>query len=181
MYVILICFQHGRSAFGQALSEQPLMQSLLGDLCVEAEAHTLTAMRLAHAYDREQRGRASPEEAAFFRMGVAVGKYWVTKRLPNFTFEAMEVRTAVCAVVCCAVVCVLCCGVCAVLCVLWCVCCAVVCVVCCVCCAVCGVLCCGVLWCDVCAVLCDVLCYAMLCYIVLCWVALCLFYVHGYE
>lgn len=67
------------------------MQNLLADMCVEAEAHTLTAMRLAHAYDSVQSGRASDAEAAFFRMGVAVSKYWVTKRLPNFTFEAMEV------------------------------------------------------------------------------------------
>lgn len=67
------------------------MQNLLADMCVEAEAHTLTAMRLAKAYDDDKNGRASEAESAFFRMGVAVGKYWVTKRLPNFTFEAMEV------------------------------------------------------------------------------------------
>ena len=71
------------------------MQNLLADMCVEAEAHTLLAFRLAHAYDNEKgvRGTGSEsdlDEAAFFRLGVAVGKYWVTKRLPNFTFEAME-------------------------------------------------------------------------------------------
>ena len=68
------------------------MQNLLADMCVEAEAHTLTALRLAHAYDQDKKGSASDTESAFFRMGVAVGKYWVTKRLPNFTFEAMEVH-----------------------------------------------------------------------------------------
>lgn len=68
------------------------MQNLLADMCVEAEAHTLTALRMAKAYDEDKAGRASDDESAFFRMGVAVGKYWVTKRLPNFTFEAMEVH-----------------------------------------------------------------------------------------
>lgn len=85
-------YQSGRSAFGHVLKDQPLMQNLLADMCVEAEAHTLTALRLAHAFDNDKGGRASEDEAAFFRMGVAIGKYWVTKRLPNFTFEAMEVR-----------------------------------------------------------------------------------------
>ena len=44
--------QHTRSAFGAKLAAQPLMSNLLTDLCVESEAHTLTAMRIAAAYDR---------------------------------------------------------------------------------------------------------------------------------
>src|SRR3954449_9008879 len=40
-----------RSAFGKLLIDQPLMQNVLADLCVESEAATLTAMRLARAYD----------------------------------------------------------------------------------------------------------------------------------
>jgi putative acyl-CoA dehydrogenase len=75
------------------------MRNLLADMCVEADAHAMTALRLAKAYDEDKSGRnaGSPEteeEAAFFRMGVAIGKYWITKRLPNFTFEAMEVCDA---------------------------------------------------------------------------------------
>lgn len=88
-----------RSCFGAKLMDQPLMASLLADMCVESEAHALTAMRLARAFDEDKSGRlggssgssGSEDEAAFFRMGVAIGKYWVTKRLPNFTYEAMEV------------------------------------------------------------------------------------------
>ena len=77
------------------------MRNLLADMCVEADAHTMTAMRLAKAYDEDKSGRnagtpENEEEAAFFRMGVAIGKYWITKRLPNFTFEAMEVCACVC-------------------------------------------------------------------------------------
>ncbi|MGZ8635002.1 MAG: acyl-CoA dehydrogenase family protein, partial [Solirubrobacteraceae bacterium] len=38
-----------RSAFGKRLADQPLMVNVLADLCVESEAATITAMRLARA------------------------------------------------------------------------------------------------------------------------------------
>ena len=40
-----------RSAFGKTLVDQPLMQNVLADLCLESEAATALAMRLARAYD----------------------------------------------------------------------------------------------------------------------------------
>jgi putative acyl-CoA dehydrogenase len=40
-----------RSAFGRRLIEQPLMRNVLADLCIESEAATMLAMRLARAYD----------------------------------------------------------------------------------------------------------------------------------
>ncbi|HEX6662280.1 MAG TPA: isovaleryl-CoA dehydrogenase [Gaiellaceae bacterium] len=71
-----------RSAFGRRLVEQPLMQNVLADLCVESEAATLTAMRLAGAFDRS--------EDAFARIATAVSKYWVCKRGPGHAAEALE-------------------------------------------------------------------------------------------
>jgi putative acyl-CoA dehydrogenase len=71
-----------RSAFGRLLAEQPLMQQVLADLCVESEAATLGAMRLARAYDEE--------DAALTRLGTAVLKYWVCKRGPMLAAEALE-------------------------------------------------------------------------------------------
>jgi putative acyl-CoA dehydrogenase len=71
-----------RSAFGSRLLDQPVMQNVLADLCVESEAATLTAMRLAGAYDRG--------EAAFARIATAVAKYWVCKRGPGHAAEALE-------------------------------------------------------------------------------------------
>ncbi|MDQ3874220.1 MAG: isovaleryl-CoA dehydrogenase [Actinomycetota bacterium] len=71
-----------RVAFGRRLVEQPLMRNVLADLCVESEAATLTAMRLARAYDRG--------EAAFARAATAVAKYWVCKRGPGHAAEALE-------------------------------------------------------------------------------------------
>jgi putative acyl-CoA dehydrogenase len=76
-----------RIAFGRRLAEQPLMQNVLADLCLESEAATVTALRLARAYD----GRATDErEAAFARMATAVAKYWVCKRGPGHAAEALE-------------------------------------------------------------------------------------------
>ncbi|WP_217238316.1 acyl-CoA dehydrogenase family protein [Streptomyces sp. AC555_RSS877] len=77
-----------RSAFGARLVDQPLMRNVLGDLALESEAATTLALRLAGAADRAVRGNA--DEAAFRRIATAVGKYWVTKRGPAFTAEALE-------------------------------------------------------------------------------------------
>src|SRR5271168_4968124 len=40
-----------RSAFGKRLIDQPLMRNVLADLCLESEAATMLALRLARAYD----------------------------------------------------------------------------------------------------------------------------------
>jgi len=71
-----------RSAFGRLLVDQPLMRNVLADLALEAEAATILAMRLAHAFDTG--------ESDFARLGVALGKYWVCKRTPPMVAEALE-------------------------------------------------------------------------------------------
>jgi putative acyl-CoA dehydrogenase len=77
-----------RRAFGEFLDRQPLMQNVLADLELEAEAATHMAFRVARALDRSQAGDA--EETAFARIATAVGKYWVCKRHPGHAYEAME-------------------------------------------------------------------------------------------
>ncbi len=77
-----------RSAFGRLLEEQPLMRNVLADLCLESEAATATAMRLARAYDRRAAG--NEREAALARIGTAVAKYWICKRGPGHAAEALE-------------------------------------------------------------------------------------------
>jgi len=72
-----------RSAFGKLLIDQPLMANVLADLCVESEAATLSAMRLARAYDEG--------DDAFKRIATAVLKYWVCKRTAPHAAEALEV------------------------------------------------------------------------------------------
>ncbi|MBA2462100.1 MAG: acyl-CoA dehydrogenase family protein, partial [Actinobacteria bacterium] len=71
-----------RFAFGRRLAVQPLMQNVLADLCVESEAATLTAMRLARAFDED--------DHAFRRLATAVAKYWVCKVTPAVVGEALE-------------------------------------------------------------------------------------------
>lgn len=77
-----------RSAFGARLLDQPLMRNVLADLALESEAATTLTLRLAGAADRSVRGDEG--ERMFRRIATAVGKYWVTKRGPAFTAEALE-------------------------------------------------------------------------------------------
>ena len=76
-----------RTAFGSPLAEKPLMRNVLADLCIESEAATVTALRLARAYDRRAH---DPAEAAFARLATAVAKYWICKRGPGHAAEALE-------------------------------------------------------------------------------------------
>jgi putative acyl-CoA dehydrogenase len=71
-----------RVAFGKLLVEQPLMQNVLADLCVESEAATVTALRLARAFDRG--------EAAFARIATPIAKFSICKRGPAHAAEALE-------------------------------------------------------------------------------------------
>jgi putative acyl-CoA dehydrogenase len=71
-----------RSAFGRRLAEQPLMINVLADLAIESEAATATALRLARAYDEDDR--------SLRRFATAVLKYWVCKRATPHAAEALE-------------------------------------------------------------------------------------------
>jgi putative acyl-CoA dehydrogenase len=83
-----------RSAFGKLLIDQPLMRNVLADLCLESEAATTLALRLARAYDEAhadaEAGDDSSDAQLFKRLATAVAKYWVCKRTPNHAFEALE-------------------------------------------------------------------------------------------
>jgi putative acyl-CoA dehydrogenase len=83
-----------REAFGKRLIDQPLMRNVLADLCVESEATTALAMRLARAYDEAhadaQEGENDTDAQLFKRLATAVGKYWTCKRAPNHAFESLE-------------------------------------------------------------------------------------------
>ncbi|MBS1993890.1 MAG: acyl-CoA dehydrogenase family protein [Cyanobacteria bacterium SZAS LIN-3] len=76
-----------RQAFGKLLTDQPLMQNVVSDLCLETEAATLLTMRVAQAYDRQDE---NPKESAFRRIATAIGKYFTTKRTPPMVAEALE-------------------------------------------------------------------------------------------
>jgi len=93
---------NSRSSFGSQLIQQPLMRNLLSDLCIEAESQTCMAMFMARAFDNlysssDGSGGSSDSteeqqrKEELFRVGVSVSKYFVTKRLPGFIYECMEV------------------------------------------------------------------------------------------
>jgi putative acyl-CoA dehydrogenase len=71
-----------RSAFGAKLIDQPIMRGVLADLALEAEASLALTLRLARALDAG--------ESALMRLGAALGKYWICKRVPQHAYEAME-------------------------------------------------------------------------------------------
>jgi putative acyl-CoA dehydrogenase len=76
-----------RRAFGARLAEHAAMQNVLADLALESEAATLLAFRLAEAFDR---GAQDGNERLLARIMTPVAKYWLCKRNPVFTTEAME-------------------------------------------------------------------------------------------
>jgi putative acyl-CoA dehydrogenase len=78
---------HHRAAFGRRLEDQPLMQNVLADLALEAEAATVAVLRLASAFDRAD---AEEHEAAICRLLTPIVKYWTCKRAPVHAAEALE-------------------------------------------------------------------------------------------
>jgi putative acyl-CoA dehydrogenase len=71
-----------RKTFGALLVDRPLVQNVLADLALEAEAATALFLRLARTIDE----RSVPLK----RIGTALGKYYVCKRAPLAVGEALE-------------------------------------------------------------------------------------------
>ena len=76
-----------RRAFGRKLVEQPLMQNLLADLVLEAEAATALALRLARSFEAD----ATAADRALARVATPALKYWICKRATATVAEAAEV------------------------------------------------------------------------------------------
>ena len=70
-----------RVAFSKRLVEQPLHLNVLADLCLDSEAATATALRLARAVDEG--------DQAFQRLATTVAKYHVCKTAPPLAAEAL--------------------------------------------------------------------------------------------
>lgn len=70
-----------RRAFGSTLREKPVMEHVLYDLCLQAEATTALSMRVASMF-----GTTNP----LGRFAVAIGKYYACKRCPSVVYEALE-------------------------------------------------------------------------------------------
>src|SRR5208283_2612254 len=70
-----------------ALGSAASMRNVLADLCLESEAATALAIRVAHAFDRSM---DDIREQKFARIATAIAKYWITKRAPAVVAEALE-------------------------------------------------------------------------------------------
>ncbi len=86
--VIAADYTRHRRSFGASLIDHPAMTSVVADLVLESEAATTLALRLAGAADRAARGAAA--EAALLRVALPAAKFWVCKRTPLITAEALE-------------------------------------------------------------------------------------------
>ncbi len=75
-----------RSAFGKPLLHQPLMQNVLCDLALEAEAAMHLMLQLAHSLDSPD----DPLQQAIKRILTPAAKFWVCKRALEFCGECME-------------------------------------------------------------------------------------------
>jgi putative acyl-CoA dehydrogenase len=75
----------GRRAFQKTLIDQAAMTAVVADLALEYEAAVALTMRVARLL-----GETDSEGRALARLGVALAKYLLTKRCPNFVYECLE-------------------------------------------------------------------------------------------
>ena len=79
---------HNRRTFQRVLAEHPMMSNVLADLCLESEAATALAFRLARAVDEAAAG--SEQARLLERILTPVAKFWNCKRAPAFVAESLE-------------------------------------------------------------------------------------------
>lgn len=77
---------HYRSVFGKKLIDQPLMQQVLSDLCLETNASLAMTAFTAHYLDNQD----NEANQLLLRILRPVGKYYITKRASSVIVEAME-------------------------------------------------------------------------------------------
>lgn len=69
------------------------MKQVLVDLLIESEAATALIMYLATLFDYTQdnpNASKTNEIKAFSRIAIAIAKFWIAKRVPETTYEALE-------------------------------------------------------------------------------------------
>jgi acyl-CoA dehydrogenase len=84
-------FARHRRAFGQPISEYPLIAESLAALRAEAMAALASSLRLTAEADRIALGKADAELTLAHRVGVNVNKYWTSVQNTQMVRLAMEV------------------------------------------------------------------------------------------
>ncbi len=75
----------GRWAFQKTLIDQAAMRAVIADLALEYEAAVVLTLRVARLL-----GESGPEARSLARLAIALAKYLLTKRCPNFIYECLE-------------------------------------------------------------------------------------------
>ena len=75
-----------REVMGKLLIDQPLMQNVVADLCLESTAALTLTYRTALCLESQD----DVNEQLLLRLLTPIGKYWLTKRAIAFLGEAME-------------------------------------------------------------------------------------------
>lgn len=75
-----------REVMGNRLIDQPLMQNVAADLCLEAEGALAMTARMARSLDNQDK----EQEQLLTRLATATGKYWICKRATHHVGEAQE-------------------------------------------------------------------------------------------
>lgn len=66
------------------------MKQVLIDLLIESEAATSLVMYLSTLFDATYSQVEANETKAFARIATAIAKFWICKRTPETTYEALE-------------------------------------------------------------------------------------------
>ncbi len=74
-----------RKVMGRLLIDQPLMQNVVADLCLEFEGALAMTTRASYSLDH-----STAEENLLLRLLLPIGKYWICKRATQLAGEAME-------------------------------------------------------------------------------------------
>jgi acyl-CoA dehydrogenase len=89
-WMLASAYADRREAFGRRLGDHPLHKEVLGEMKVEADGALCLTMRIAQLLGRIECRSATGEEAALFRLGIALAKLYTAKQAVAVVSEAIE-------------------------------------------------------------------------------------------
>jgi alkylation response protein AidB-like acyl-CoA dehydrogenase len=89
-WMLASAYASQREAFGRPLAQHPLQQKVLAEMAAQADGAMYLAMRMAQLLGRIERRCGTPQEAALFRLGIALVKLYTGKQAVAVASEALE-------------------------------------------------------------------------------------------
>jgi hypothetical protein len=90
-YVVAWTYAQHRHAFGQPISQFPLVQETLAEMRCDVMAMTAGSFYLAHLRDKIELGEADDTDKQFFRFVVNLHKYYASLTATNVVRRAIEI------------------------------------------------------------------------------------------